>query len=146
MTSVQIRSCFWFVFFCIRTEYRKIRTRDNSVFGHFSRSESSKMICAPSSNSISRLYDFIFLITWYLQIYIILVESFRSSCKKDAYFFITSLFLILLIKVFNTNTSLRSVGWSFCGKYEWLNFLVIFSVMIYIHWLYLVADYIWWEC
>ena len=37
--SVQIRSCFWPVFPCIRTEYRKIRTRNNSVFGHFSRSD-----------------------------------------------------------------------------------------------------------
>ena len=58
--SVQIRSFFWSVFSCIRTEcgdllgkspysvriqkntdqseYRKLRTRDNSVFGHFSRS------------------------------------------------------------------------------------------------------------
>ena len=30
--SVQIRSYFWSVFFCIRTEYRKIRTRNNSAF------------------------------------------------------------------------------------------------------------------
>ena len=36
--SVQIRSYFWSVFFCIQSEYRKIRTRNNSVFGHFSRS------------------------------------------------------------------------------------------------------------
>ena len=36
--SVQIQSYFWFVFSCIRTECRKIRTRNNSVFGHFSRS------------------------------------------------------------------------------------------------------------
>ena len=35
---VQIRSYFWSVFSCIRTEYRKIRTRNNSAFGHFSRS------------------------------------------------------------------------------------------------------------
>ena len=35
--SVQIRSYFWSVFSCIRTEYRKMRTRNNSVFGHFSR-------------------------------------------------------------------------------------------------------------
>ena len=34
--SVQIRSYFWSVFSCIRTEYRKMRTRNNSVFGHFS--------------------------------------------------------------------------------------------------------------
>ena len=36
--SVQIRSYFWSVFSCIRTEYRKIRTKNNSVFGHFLRS------------------------------------------------------------------------------------------------------------
>ena len=49
--SVQIRSIFWSVFSCIRTEYgdlrrftvfqskyRKIRTRKNFVFAHFSRS------------------------------------------------------------------------------------------------------------
>ena len=35
---VQIRSYFWSVFSCIRTEYRKIRTRNKSVSGHFSRS------------------------------------------------------------------------------------------------------------
>ena len=38
MKRVQIRSFSWCVFSCIRREYRKIRTRKNSVFGHFSRS------------------------------------------------------------------------------------------------------------
>ena len=46
--SVQIRSYFWSVFSCIwieyvnlriQSEYRKIWTRNNCVFGHFSRSE-----------------------------------------------------------------------------------------------------------
>ena len=37
MKSVQIRSYFWYAFSCIWTEYRKMRTRNNSVFGHFSR-------------------------------------------------------------------------------------------------------------
>ena len=36
--SVLIRSYFWSVFSCIQSEYRKIRTRNNSIFGHFSRS------------------------------------------------------------------------------------------------------------
>ena len=56
--SFQIRSIFWSLFSCIRTEYRdllrkspysgiqfeytKIRTRKNSVFGHFSRSAQCK--------------------------------------------------------------------------------------------------------
>ena len=34
--SVQIRSYLWSAFSCIQSEYRKIRTRNNSVFGHFS--------------------------------------------------------------------------------------------------------------
>ena len=34
---VQIRSYFWSVSSCIRTQYRKIRTRNNSVLGQFSR-------------------------------------------------------------------------------------------------------------
>ena len=38
MKIVQIRSYFWSAFFRIQSEYRKIRTRNNSVFGHFSRS------------------------------------------------------------------------------------------------------------
>ena len=32
------RSFLWYIFFFIRTEYRKILTRKKSVFGHFSRS------------------------------------------------------------------------------------------------------------
>ena len=38
LKSFQIRIYFWSVFSCIQTEYRKIRTRKNSVFGHFSHS------------------------------------------------------------------------------------------------------------
>ena len=37
--SIQIRSYFWSTFSCIRTKYRKIRTRNNFVFGHLSCSE-----------------------------------------------------------------------------------------------------------
>ena len=40
MKSVQIRSFFWSLFSCIQSEYRNRRTRNNSVFGHFSRSDS----------------------------------------------------------------------------------------------------------
>ena len=36
--SVQIQSFFWSVFSCIQSDYRKIRTRKNSVFRHFLRS------------------------------------------------------------------------------------------------------------
>ena len=38
--NVQIRSYIWSVFSCIQFKYRKIRIRNNSVFGHFSRSGS----------------------------------------------------------------------------------------------------------
>ena len=38
LKSVKIRSFFWSVFSCIRTEYRKLRARKTSVCGHFSRS------------------------------------------------------------------------------------------------------------
>ena len=37
--SVQIWSYFWTVFSCISTEYRNLRTRNNSVFGQFIWSE-----------------------------------------------------------------------------------------------------------
>ena len=36
--SVQIWSFFWSLFSCIQAEYRKIWTRKNTVFGHFSHS------------------------------------------------------------------------------------------------------------
>ena len=41
--NVQIQSCFWFLFSCIQPKYRKIRTRNNSVFENFSRSESKRV-------------------------------------------------------------------------------------------------------
>ena len=43
MKSVQIRSSFG-VNLRIQSEYRKIQTRENSVFGHFSRSEDVPII------------------------------------------------------------------------------------------------------
>ena len=36
MKSNQIRSYFWSLSSCIQSKYRKVRTRNNSVFGHFS--------------------------------------------------------------------------------------------------------------
>ena len=52
--SVQIWSFFWFVFSCIRIEYRKIRTRKNSVFGHFSRSVGTTLRFQKVSTSVVR--------------------------------------------------------------------------------------------
>ena len=34
--TIQIRIFSWSVFCCIQSEYRKIQTRKNSAFGHFS--------------------------------------------------------------------------------------------------------------
>ena len=66
--SVQIGSYFWSVFFCIRIEYRKIRTRNNSVFGYFSRSED--------------LYNhYIFLLTK-----ILMQSRVRHLCQYDGRF------------------------------------------------------------
>ena len=42
MKSVQIRSFFWSVFSFIRTEYGKIRTKNNSVFEQFSHIDKEK--------------------------------------------------------------------------------------------------------
>ena len=42
--SVQIRSYFRSAFSCIQSEYRKIPTRNNSVFGHISRSVKNSLI------------------------------------------------------------------------------------------------------
>ena len=59
--SVQTRIFFWSVFFLysdwiqsIQSEYRKIRTRKNSVFGHFSRSD----LLANFIALIYKLYEF----------------------------------------------------------------------------------------
>ena len=54
MKSAQIQSYFWSVFFCIQSEYRKIRTRNNSVFGSFSRSSRMKkpLLCTHCSHYI----------------------------------------------------------------------------------------------
>ena len=40
MKSVQVPNFFWSVFSRIQSKYREIRTRKNSVFEHFSRSDS----------------------------------------------------------------------------------------------------------
>ena len=72
--SVQIRSFFWSVFSCIQSKYREIRTRKNSVFGHFSRSDmlkwNERTILKASSKPdccVTRIaYRFVWI--WYLQI------------------------------------------------------------------------------
>ena len=64
--SVQIRSYFWSVFPCIWTEhggfriqskYRRIRTRNNSVFGHFSRSEATLRLSGKNELLLKKAYN-----------------------------------------------------------------------------------------
>ena len=66
--SVQIRSFFWSVFFRIRTEYGKIRTRKNSVFGNFSQSTPllrvKKYIAKPSPKLYIRIIIYKRYIFW----------------------------------------------------------------------------------
>ena len=70
--SVQIRSYFWYLFSCIRTEYGeilrispfqsecgKIPTRNNSLFGHFSRSARVR------ENPCSRLF-YAVITSWFI--------------------------------------------------------------------------------
>ena len=56
--NVQIRSFFWSMFFLVHSEYKKIWTRKNSVFGHFSRSEISTEYIDQSDGTI---YD---VVSW----------------------------------------------------------------------------------
>ena len=80
-----MRTYFWSVFSCIRTEYgdfftyRKIRTRNNSVFGHFSRSAGYRVyklwifVCEKSSSLCSfRLKDTF----WWIQKSIFFINFF----------------------------------------------------------------------
>ena len=53
---VQIGSYFWFIFSCIQSEYRKIRTRNNCLFGHFPRS--APFYASWKSENIWFSYDF----------------------------------------------------------------------------------------
>ena len=54
MKSVEILSYFLSVFSCIQSEYKKIRTRNNFVFGHVSRSAMECNCYAHSKNSYKR--------------------------------------------------------------------------------------------
>ena len=85
MKIVKIRSFFWFVFYRIRTEslriqseFGKIRTRKNSVFGHFSRSVISSLhkihrIQMYGNISKSRQLQIFYLI-WFFSPFLIIVE------------------------------------------------------------------------
>ena len=61
---VKMRIFFWSVFSCIRTEYRKITTRKNSVFRQFSCSASfPELLILEDSTSLQLIY-FLTIITF----------------------------------------------------------------------------------
>ena len=53
--SVQMQSYFWSVFSCIQSKFRKIRTRNNSALGHFSRRNHEMIIYNKTLYNRSRL-------------------------------------------------------------------------------------------
>ena len=55
MKNVQIRSYFWSVFSRIQSECGKIRTRNNSVFGHFLRSMDCQCCIQNQNDSVQML-------------------------------------------------------------------------------------------
>ena len=69
--SVQIRSYIWSIFSCIQSEYRKIRTRNNSVFGRFSHSESIKRLINKNAN-VSKCFRY------RLQILFMIISEFKQ--------------------------------------------------------------------
>ena len=80
--SVQIRSFFWSVFSCIRIEYRKIRTRKYSVFGHFS----------PSGRFLKFLNsNFRFLSRYYIS----LMDAANNLTYITSYYIYSKLLMIL---------------------------------------------------
>ena len=61
---VEIRSYFRSIYPCIQSEYRKIRTGNNSVFGHFSRSAWEQ--CSPKPMWWQQGGYIVFMITYIL--------------------------------------------------------------------------------
>ena len=80
--SVQMRSFFWSVFPCIRTGYRKIRTRKNSVFGYFSRSEITSRVLLKVRFSPSKKFVLVYF-----------NESPLKMIKNAFYFMLKALFV-----------------------------------------------------
>ena len=85
--SVQIRSFFWSVFSSIQSEYRKIRTRNNSIFGHFTQLMSQWIV---QGNTLS------FIFIWNINLSRSNPER-REKIKLNFYFRTS---LRCLIKVF----------------------------------------------
>ena len=99
MKSVQIRHFFWSVFFRIPTEYVKIQTRKNSVFGHFSHS-------AIVQNTCTKIY---------FQVKIIIIK--KSSLHMTHGAVVQRCFEELLTMK-NTVISPNFLVWKFCGKVQ----------------------------
>ena len=59
-----IWSFFWSVFSCVQSEYSKIRTRKNSVFGHFSRSDLPDLCHNPEKTAIMKNFRYNLYFNW----------------------------------------------------------------------------------
>ena len=82
--SVQIRGYFWSVCSCIRTEYRKRRTRHNSVFAHFSRSEFLHILCCERYRSWSLFHrsESLLILSYLLAV---IMETISQMIRKISY-------------------------------------------------------------
>ena len=106
--SVQIRIYFWSVFSCIRTEYRKIRTRNNFVFWRFSRSDhlSHFLKCAACCGWTEK-WNFI---SWSkVKFHQWKISKIRCIDLLKSYYFKTKLFFQKLCFQINTILSILSM-------------------------------------
>ena len=142
--KAQIRSFFWSVFSLIRTEYGKIlciqcecgkiRTRKNSVFGHFSR---SVLRCYISSDCYSSLQKYVWItivivtrfhlgrfesdFTTYTKVPMLYTVQFFLTNLYDRSFVLSSKFIIFwysilsLENIYNNNLSLWIICCRLCG-------------------------------
>ena len=120
MKCVHIRSFFLSVFSCIRTEYGislrilselgKIRTRKNSVFGHFSRSVFFKKSFI--DETIQMLFPYYPCFWYVVEIFEgYNIFQFRLSCWTEckAIFVFFDFYFVLSEMIFNTRSSLSII-------------------------------------
>ena len=82
--SVHIPGYFWSVCSCIRTEYRKRRTRHNSVFAYFSRSVFLHILCSKRYRSWSLFHrsESLLILNYLLAV---IMETIFQMIRKISY-------------------------------------------------------------
>ena len=123
MKSVQIQSFFQSIFYCIQFKYRKIQTRKNSVFGHFSRCVN----CLNITSNLELFNGFPYVRSRAVQqdpsFYQVNVFPRDQTCSKVFSFFIDRYLFILtvspsatyLFKVNNRNNAIE-IRCEICSK------------------------------